>query len=236
MKTRLISLSVLLLLVGSLAFLIYSAKNFQLSRVCACPPPTIWSFQRNQAFIQHSQDIFSLKNVTITTQEFHFFYAYTFSHPGLPSVTITSHIEGSSAHPLQLETKLQPLGVLGNANIGVLHAQLVNRTRQIIELHITPPGTHAPLWTLAPLQQLQEEPHPGDAIYGFEDLSRIGIPTIEFYGPVMMKQVAYFRLVKPAQSISRPTHIFLRMDHPRIVSLITQEQYLAIAGSENYQQ
>ena len=234
MKTRLISLSVLLLLVGSLAFLLYSIKSFRSQMVCACPAPLVWSFQRSQAFAQRNQDEFSLKNVTITSQEFHFFYAYTFSHPGFPNITTTSSLEGRSAVPLQLETRVQPLGVLGNVTIGVIHTKLINKALQIIELHITPPGESTPLWTLTPLQQMIDEPHPGNSTYGFEDLSRIGIPTIEFYGPVMMEQVAYFRLVKPTQSTSRPTHIFLKMDHPVLVSLISQEQYLAIAGSENY--
>jgi len=236
LKTRWITLSALLFLAGLLAYVLYSINSFRSSRVCACPAPQVWSFQRNQAFIQHSQDEFSLKNVTITSQEFHFFYAYTFSHPGFPSITTTSKLEGSSAVPLQLETRVQPLGVLGNVNIGVIHAQLINISHQIIELHITPPGESTLLWKLALLKQLIDEPHSGNSTYGFEDLSHIGIPTIAFYGPVMMEQVAYFRLVEPAQSTNQPAHIFLRMDHPLLVSLITQEQYLAIAGPENYQQ
>ncbi len=241
LKTRWSTLSALLVLAGLLALVLYSIHSFQSTRACACPAPLVWDFQRNQAFVQRSQDEFSLKNVTITSQEFHFFYAYTFSHPGFPSVTTTSHLEGSSAIPLQLETRIletriQPLGVLGNVNIGVIHARLINRPHQIIELHITPPGESTRLWKLAPLKQMIDEPHPGGSTYGFEDLSHIGIPTIAFYGPVMMEQVAYFNLVQPVHATSQPAHIFLRMDHPLLVSLITQEQYLAIAGPENYQQ
>lgn len=61
-----------------------------------------------------------------------------------------------------------------------------------------------------------------------------GLPEVDFYGPVMREQVAYFRGPAPKQQgVSRP-YVFLRMDDPVVVSVITQAQYISIAGSENF--
>ncbi len=228
-----------LLLVGIVVFVVFATTNSRSSTTCACPAQGVWMYQYNQASLQHSHDEFSLKEIEITSQEFHFFYAYTFSHPGLPSVTTTSNLEGNSALPLQLETRVQPLGVLGNVNIGVIHARLVNRVNQSIELHISPPGDSTQHWILAPLKQWINEPHPGSSTYSFWDLHPIGIPTIAFsepiYGPSINGLVAYFRLIQSAHSTSQPVYLFLRMDHPTLVSLITKKQFLAIAGPGNLQ-
>ena len=224
-----------LLLVGIVAFVVFATTNSRSSTTCACPAQGVWMYQYNQASLQHAHDEFSLKEIEISSQEFHFFYAYTFSHPGLPSVTTTSNLEGNSALPLQLETRVQPLGVLGNVNIGVIHARLVNRVNQSIELHISPPGDSTQHWKLAQLKQVINEPHPGESTYRFWDLHPLGIPTIAFYVPITTGQVAYFRLVQPAHSTSHPVYLFLRMDHPTLVSLITKEQFLAIAGPGNLQ-
>ena len=224
-----------LFLVGFVAFVIFATTNSRFSKTCACPMQGIWMYQYGQASLQHSHDEFSLKEIDITSQEFHFFYAYTFSHPGFPSITTTSNLEGSSALPLPLETRVQPLGVLGTVSVGVIHARLFNRVNQSIELHISPPGDSTQHWKLAPLKQSINDPHPGGFIDSFSDLHPPGIPTITFNVPITTGQVAYFRLIQPAHSTSQPVYIFLKMDQPTLVSLITKEQFLAIAGPGNLQ-
>ncbi len=225
-----------LFLVGFVAFVVFATTNSRFSKTCACPTQSAWMYQYGQASLQHSHDEFSLKVIAITSQEFHFFYAYTFSHPGSPNITTTSNLEGSSALPLPLETRVQPLGVLGNVNVGVIHVRLLNRVNQSIELHISPPGESTQHWKLAPLKQMIDEMHPGVFTDLFSDLHPLGIPTIAFNIPATTGQVAYFRLVQPAHSTSQPAYVFLKMDQPTLVSLITKEQFLAIAGPGNLQQ
>ena len=224
-----------LLLVGIVAFIVFVTTNSQSSRTCACPTHSAWMYQYGQASLQHSHDAFSLKEISITSQEFQFFYAYTFSHPGVPTITTTSNLEGTSALPLPLATRVQPLGVLGNVNIGVIHARLLNRVNQSIELHISVPGDSALHWKLAPLKQMINDPHPGSFTNRFWDLHPLGIPTIAFDVPITTGQVAYFHLVQPAHSTRQPVYVFLRMDHPTIVSLISKDQFVAIAGPGNVQ-
>ncbi len=224
-----------LFLVGFVAFVVFATTNSRSSKTCACLAGGVWTYQYGQASLQHSHDEFTLKEIDITSQEFHFFYAYTFSHPGFPSITTTSNLEGNPALPLQLETRVQPLGVLGNVNIGVIHARLINRVNQSIVLHISPPGDSTQHWQLAPLKQTINEPHPGGFIERFSDLHPLAIPTIAFSVPITTGQVAYFRLIQPTHSTSQPVYLFLRIDHPTLVSLITKKQFLAIAGPGNLQ-
>ena len=239
LKGKWIALFACLLLVGIVAVVVVATTNSRYLTTCVPPPGGAWTYQYNQASLEHAHDEFALKVIDITSQEFHFFYAYTFSHPGFPSITTTSNLEGHSALPLQVETRVQPLGVLGTVNVGVIHARLLNRVKQTIELHISPPGEGTQHWTLVPLKQVINEPCPGESTYRFWDLHPLGIPTIAFYGPFYgpstNEQVAYFHLVQPAHSTSRPVYLFLRMDQPTLVSLISKEQFLAVAGPGNLQ-
>ena len=60
------------------------------------------------------------------------------------------------------------------------------------------------------------------------------LPEVDFYGPVMREQVAYFRGPTPKQQGVSRSYVFLRMDDPVVVSVITQAQYISIAGAENF--
>jgi hypothetical protein len=50
----------------------------------------------------------------------------------------------------------------------------------------------------------------------------------------MREQVAYFRGPTPKQQGVSRSYVFLRMDDPVVVSVITQAQYISIAGAENF--
>jgi hypothetical protein len=88
-------------------------------------------------------------------------------------------------------------------------------------------------WNLVPLKQVRDEQH--------EDTGRYEIPSdpgqlpeVEFYGSVVQQQVAYFTDVVPGQPASKTPHVFMRIDDPTAVALITQAEHLSIAGAVNF--
>lgn len=200
---------------------------------CACAPlASPWELQPNQMFIHDSEGIFSIKYVDITSREFHFFYAFQAPHANALHVTAVSYPAGKSGALIHLAARVQPLGQLGIFTVGVIHISRFSRAGQSIGLQIIPLRANTS-WNLVPLKQVRDEQH--------VDTSRYEIPSdpgqtpqVEFYGPVMQQQVAYFTDIVPGQPASKNPHIFMRIDDPAAVALITQAEYLSIAGSVNF--
>ena len=200
------------------------------------PAPIVWDFHHDQTFVHNTGNAFSIKYIGIWPQEFSFIYAYKFLEQASPEFTVFASFSSTANNETNLKTSVQPLGIIDGVHTGVIHAIRTSYVGQTIGLRITVPEPHPLSWRLNPLlKQLIEEPHRDttkEAI--MDDLGQVGITSVEFYGPVMNEQVAYFRPTA-AQSSSHKTYIFIRMDSPNITT-ITKEQYLAIAGSMNFQE
>jgi hypothetical protein len=187
--------------------------------------------EQGQTFVQNSNGTFSIKWITINPREFHFFYAFSSPHKGTPRIMATSI--SRTDIPISLITSVQTLGQLGPFTVGVVHVFRFSRVGQMIELQIMPPGENKASLRLEPLKQLtaetSENTENGEIYPGVG-----GLPEVDFNGPVMRESVAYFRGPASNQQKSSRSYVFLRMDDPVVVSVITQAQYISIAGAENF--
>jgi hypothetical protein len=170
----------------------------------------------------------------LTPKGFRFFYTiHALDQKGLPSVKAYSYLSSNPQAKTSLVATVQSLGQLGTSNVGVIHVQGLSRAHQIIALQIIPPGRKTPAWQLAPLDQIIDDPHPNDSTTSFS-VEQIGHQEIIWYGPVMFEQVAFFKQTISSHSASHSSYIFVRIDNPRMVTVITKAQYLAIAGQKNF--
>ncbi len=131
-------------------------------------------------------------------------------------------------------TTVQSLGYLGEFNAGVVHARGLNWVGQIIALQITPPGKSSPALRLAPLKQLLNFSFDSSRAYWGFPVEQTGLPGILWSGPVMMQNVAYFKSTVSNQPGGHAAYIFVRLDDPIVVKVITEKEYLAIVGQRNF--
>jgi hypothetical protein len=198
----------------------------------AVPAPQVWTLQQGQTLVQNAGGTFALKYIEITSQEFRLFYALNSSYQGTLHVEAISYLASAPKTITHLLATVQLLGQLSTFKIGVIHMPLLNQAKQIISLQITLLTKNTPSWHIAPLKQLINEPHNGSRYSFSTDLKEL--PNITLYGPVMQEQVAFFKDTSLKEPTSSPSRIFLRLDDPTKVAIITQAEYLTIAGKQNF--
>lgn len=198
------------------------------------PPALNWERYQGQFLAQNTEGTFSIKYMDITNREFRFFYAFRSHHGGIPNVEVVSYPASNPGAVTKLVTTVQSLGYLDGFNVGVVHARGLNRVGQIIALQITPLGKNTPTLRLAPLKQLLNYSFDSTRIYEGFPIEQTGLPGIFWYGPVKMEQVAFFKNTVSNPPGGHATYIFVRLDDSIVVKVITQEEYLAIAGQQNF--
>ena len=220
--------------VSFIALLIMSlAGTFNMTpRGNAVPAPQVWTLQQGQTLVQNAGGTFALKYIEITPQEFRLFYALNSPYQGTLHVEAVSYLTSAPKTITHLAATVQPLGQLSAFKIGVIHMPRLNQVKQIISLQTTLLTRNTPNWHIAPLKQLIDEPHNGSH-YSFTIDSK-ELPNITFYEPVMQEQVAFFKDTSSGVPTSSPSRIFLRLDDPTKVAIITQAEYLTIAGKQNF--
>ncbi|HLZ58916.1 MAG TPA: zf-HC2 domain-containing protein [Ktedonosporobacter sp.] len=198
------------------------------------PPPIIWQVQSEQTFARSSEGIFSVERIALTSKEFHFFYVFKSSIQKDPKVDTLSLCPTCNRGPLRLTTTVQPLGQIGSFMVGVIHASFSNTVGQSISLQITLPEKKTVAWKLDILKQLGlQGPIQPDGP-GFFNTEQNNVAPVTFVGPVRRQLVAYFGSTTPLDGQTGASHVFLRLDDPITISVISQQDYLAIAGPENY--
>lgn len=223
----------IVLLAGSLlAALMYFHQGYK--GTMSVPPSLDWKTQQGQFFAQNIEGTFSIKYMDITNREFRFFYAFRSPHGGVPDVEVASYPTSNPRDLTKLMTTVQSAGYLGGFNIGIVHARGLNKVGQIIALLITPPGKSTSALRLAPLKQLLNYPFDSSRAYQGFPVEQTGLPEIFWYGPVMMEQVAFFKSTVSNQPGGHAAYIFVQIDDPIVVRVITQKEYLAIAGQQNF--
>ena len=229
--TKLIPIAAVLCVVLIAGFLVILVNAFhQTSK--AVPQATIWSLQPNQTLIRSDKGIFSIKYISITSAELRFFYAFKSSYKDAPQVNATSYLISAPNNIAHLKVNIESLGQLGDYNVGVIHVDWLNRAVQVIDLSITSQEGSPLIGHITPLKQLQEEPHREALTHGGITIPQNELPEVQWATPVMMEQVAFFKNTVPHQP--GPTHIFVKLDDPSKVEIISQAEYLKIAGMENY--
>jgi hypothetical protein len=205
------------------------------------PPPFAWELQTEQVFFQHAEGSFCLKYIVIRPKDMGFFYAFHSSSAPYPYAIATSCFEQTSElleqESRSLTSRVESLGLLGEYAIGIVHIAWIDRPGQVINLQIFPSQNGKLLGELTPLRQLHYPTYQGGGKRGDIGLTQTAFPEILFQGPVKREQVAFFRRVLQQQPVSDMPHMFLQM--PRgydevTVSLISQSDYLAVAGIENF--
>ena len=211
------------LLIGSLT--IFHA--FSQGQVSGQPALIPWKLQQDQVVAQSDGELFEVKYLSITPKDLRIFYVVRSQNRGKLAVQATSiSPTGTST---SLTTTIQSLGQLGPFDTGVLHVKIFHLTGQIIELRITPVGKNEPTWKLAPLKQILDEQGEGSQ-YGFS----IQTPQpsgVLWFGPVKEETVAFF---KESETKPNASYVFVRFDDASLVKVITQAEYLRIAGKENF--
>lgn len=194
------------------------------------PPPHIWQIQQDQTYAQNAEGTFNIKFVSITSLEFRFFYALETDKKVNISIIAESIL---SEHSTLLNTTVQYLGQLGNFQIGVIHVNRFSSSGQTILLSIRSLESKKILWQLRPLKQLNQELHENTARYGLLT-DQTQLPAVEWNGPLMKEQVVFFSTNVYNDSSSKKVYIFLRLDDPIKVDIITVDQYRSIVGSANF--
>lgn len=220
-----------MLLTGIIATIVHFLPNS--GGEASQPAPIVWQVQHGQTFAQSSGNKFALKYIEVTGQEFRFFYAFTASHPGPLQVEAISYLNPNPQNTIHLVTIVQPLGSLGAFSVGVIRVSRVTRVGQIIALQITLPAEKFPTWELSPLRQLIKEPNAARSLYGLS-IDQNELPAVTWYGPVTAQQVAFFKDTTAGRSASHASHVFLNLANAHMILIITQAQYLAIAGPSNF--
>jgi len=232
MLKRILLLGVLglfLVLSLSIGYSVYFAAHSR--TLISSPPPVVWKLQQEQPFVKNSSSIFSIKWITITPQEFHFFYVFQSPHQEI-KVKVSSSLTYSSKTETNLKTTMEVLKHIQTYTVGVIHAERISHIGQVITLQITRSGGRTTSWSLALLKQVENEPHKDTTWYGiYPGFS--GLPEVKWYGPVKEQQVAYFKVAGSVRGNQQPTYVFVRSDDPLVVRIITMEEYLKIAGPEN---
>lgn len=126
-----------------------------------------------------------------------------------------------------LATTTQTLGSLNGWDIGVVHCERANRAKQEIILHTTLLGSRDSSWHLTPLRQLAWQPHRETARAGLS-IPQDEMPEIHWMGPVRREKVGYFRSRTFSRAIGIEDCLFLRLDHPSDVKVMTRGEYLAM--------
>jgi hypothetical protein len=203
------------------------------------PPPFAWELQTEHVVFQHAEGSFCLKYIAIRPKDMGLFYAFSSSLAKYPYTLATSSFENTSElqEPLPLTARVESLGSLGEYDIGIVHVAWIDRPGQVIRLQIFSSQDGLLLGELTPLRQLQYPVYQGGGKLGGIGLAQTACPEILFQGPVKREQVAFFMRTLQQQPASGMTHLFLQI--PRgygeaAVSLISQADYLAIAGIENF--
>ncbi|HZU67233.1 MAG TPA: zf-HC2 domain-containing protein [Ktedonobacteraceae bacterium] len=192
------------------------------------PPTLVWQRQQEQFLAQNTEATFSIKYMDITNQEFRFFYAFRSAGEKIPHVEVVSYLSSDPNTSTTLPTTIQSFGSVGSFNVGVVRARGLNRVGQIITLQITLPGKSTPAWHLAPLKQLFNYPFDSSRTYWGFPIEQAELPAVLWYGPVTKAYVAFFK------NTVTGVHLFVRIDDPVAVKIITQKEYLAIAGQQNF--
>lgn len=200
-------------------------------------PAIVWELQEGQMLAQDKEGTFCIKYLSIVHMDMGFFYAFKASGTSqhvIPDVVATSllEIDGGSIHT-RLSTQVESLGYLGAWNVGIVHVRWIDRPEQVITLTITATGSATAEWSLQPLKQ-DYQPHEARNLYvSMPGPDEPGSKEIEFYGPVMKYQIAFFRLHNNAEPVSAIAPIFFRIPrtHEAVQAiLLTQEEFLSFAG------
>jgi hypothetical protein len=109
-----------------------------------------WLLHQDQTpVIQQGQNVFAVEYVPIMdNRDFDFIYAYRSSQPEAPPhVNVISMIPGQATSSITINSTVQPLGMLGDFEIGEIHAHMPNRVGQSIIVQGTFPDQTTP-WHL----------------------------------------------------------------------------------------
>ncbi len=123
----------------------------------------------------------------------------------------------------------QKLGEVGPYTVGVLHVERKDQANQFIMLQVQ---DQALSWMLTALEQKFVYASSGSGELISIDQSQL--PDITMKGPETSeynKQVGFFKYTpgRPPAGY-KAQYVFLKMDYPAKVVLISQAQYIAIAG------
>jgi hypothetical protein len=132
-----------------------------------------------------------------------------------------------------LQVQDQVLGQVNSYRVGVLHVQRQDQVNQFITLQVQ----EQPLaWTLTPLEQKVVDRGLSAGTIIFIDQKQL--PDVTMNGPVIAQdhqEVAFFKATPSHVSTGyEAQYVFLQIEYPSKVVLISQAQYIEIAGRPNF--
>jgi putative zinc finger protein len=227
---RIIAAMLCLFLLTGLIVTLHQNTNISGRGAVSVPPPIVWITQQHYMLVQNGTEVFTLKEIEITTQkEIRFYYVFKSSYQKPFHVTADSALSTGQGQNISLSATVQPLGTIDSYDIGIIHVQYLDRAGQTVTLHITSSAMGNVNWHLSPLKQLIAEPHPEGSFYGFSVDQRL-FPAIVWSGPAgrsEQSQVAFFKASGSAH------YIFLQVDYLGKIRVITKEECIQLGGEQN---
>lgn len=215
------------------------------------PAPQLWQIQGGGFSMEAhtSEGEFKVKQILFSPASIRFFYSMklNLSSNGnsqalpVPGVTATSTVPacyGKILPSIPLTVQVQSLGKLGDFEIGVIHiTDWKNRPGQLISLKVQPPtvvntnNNKNPVWDLPALQQLN--PISPATTGGMFLSDTAGSPNVAFNGPSGLnfdRQAGFIWLDDVTRTVYSPPLIFIEIDQADKVTLVSQQEYVDIAG------
>ena len=95
-----------------------------------------WDSPADIPAVQHGQDVFALKYISyVNDQEFSLIYAFHSSqYNKVPQIHVVSVLPSHTGSTITIGSSIQPLGTLGEFEIGAIHMRVSNRVGQSILL------------------------------------------------------------------------------------------------------
>jgi len=202
-------------------------------------PPHIspWVVHREETGTRSAGGAFALEYVEIANLHVHGYYAMLWPTPGPPTVQVrvaagvlqTLPPTGQAAVRSHVAAAtVQPFGVLGGLEIGVIDIPVGNQAGQILTLLVRPPGESEPTWTLTFLEQVRPEPHPrSKAGLGGDTTTFPELKLGAFLGYPGNRNSGYFALAQPTTPTSYLPSAFFVSDFDGTVNQITPAEFSA---------
>jgi hypothetical protein len=197
----------------------------------------VWEAQQYYLPLQESASTFCVPWISINPIAFRFFYVWRSATHGSLKADISSSASNGNLgeKPFHLDTIVQSFGSLEEYEVGVIYADRLSQSGQLLTLSLSLEKVTDVSWAIPLLKQDQEEVNVEHHRYGIPaaHLERY-FPDLELHGPVKREQVGYFRKAVAGKSIENMPCICFRMDDPSKIKVISQADFIAIGGKQNF--
>ncbi|GER92260.1 hypothetical protein KDW_64220 [Dictyobacter vulcani] len=193
-----------------------------------------WTTQPDQDAISNRDGFFSLLGISINKEEYGFFYVYRANQGTIrPRLTVTTYQTDKPRTLTNLPTSIQVLGHVGPYEAGYIYAPATDHVQQHVMLRAFKPGQTSVAWQLTPLIQIMPISHM-DSSWTFLYVDQKAHPEIQWTGPIRKQAVSLIKYTPTGARKASPIYMFFLGKDSHTLRIITKEDYLKLAGPENF--